>query len=607
MSGFIGLVAPVITNQHERIIDRCHNTITKTCSDFSGQWNSAQVDLRFGLFRAIEDTDQEELPYTKDQNLRIIGDVRLDNRNALIHDLNETFPYLNSNFPDSYILLHAYMVWGEACLNRISGDYSFAIWNEEERTLFCARDHFGIIPFYYAQIDEGFIFTNYYSSLKEVPGLMDDLNEDVLKSYLVTGNDGSFSSTIYKKIKKLPPAHKLVYKKGKLELSRYWTPQLPKKLIRYKSTEDYITHFKQIFERAVTDRLRSNKVASQLSGGMDSSSVTAMAECVLKKNSPDNYLLVAYNVTYKSLVKENEGYYAKVIANYLGIELKQFVAEEYLSKLSLNLDSWIPEPVGILKAVPESAMVKDAANNSLNVLLTGFGADVLFNYDGKHWLKMLRTKYFFQYFLDLFHFIKTHGRLPSLGLARVLLKIIKQRKVQKINVPDWLNSEYVSEDYLASRNESFMKCPLLGLSTNSFWQSIFEHSHQGFSENRVKVRHPFFSLELQEFLLAIPPHLLYNKYLLRLSMQSFLPLEVLSRPKTLLYGGAHLNNLKSSGVLNELISAVKENQDLLRKKIDVPALILLLQNPQRLKLIDHTAIISLIYILAWKKIVTFVR
>ncbi|WP_341228130.1 asparagine synthase-related protein [uncultured Arcticibacterium sp.] len=603
MSGYVGFVAPVVLDHHSKTLDYCHQEIIKTCSDFSGCWKSDKIELRFGLFNVLGDTRKEELPYTQDQNLRIVGDVRLDNRELLIADLNRKFPELNKLYPDSYILLHAYMLWGIDCVNRISGDYSFAIWNEAESSLFCARDHFGLIPFYYSETEEGVYFSNYYTSLRKVPGLMTEINEKVLKSYFIRGNDGSFSQTIYKKIFKLPPAHVLVFKNGELVIKRYWNPKRPVKLVRYKKTEDYIAHFTRLFEKSVSERLRNNRVASQLSGGMDSSSVTAMAKHVLANNYLQDYELQAYNLTYKNLVKESEGYYANMIASHLDVELKQFTAEEYLNKLTLTLEHWIPEPAGVPNAIPERAMVKDASNSSLNVLLTGFGADVLFDYDGQHWLKMLRSRHFSQFFLDGLDFFKAHGELPSIGIKRVIKRLIMGGRKNHNLLPTWFYPTFIKNDYLElqKKNGLSSKSKVFALFTNSFWQSILETGHQGFSENRVKLRHPFFSLDLQEFLWAIPPHLLHNKYLLRLSMQSFLPIEVVRRPKTLLFGGAHFNSLKSTGVLSELENVIEEEDEFLKDKIDVKVLLNIIRKPDSILLSDRRLILYLIYVLAWKK------
>lgn len=593
MSGFIGLVSKAITEENEILMNRCQAEITSVCNDDSGQWKSEHVDLRFGLFRVNDDTNDEHLPYTSDQNLYIIGDVRLDNRDCLISKLNKNFPELNNSYPDSYIVLHSYMLWGSECVNHIAGDYSFAIWNEKESTLFCARDHFGVIPFYYAQTEHGFIFTNFYHALKEVNGLITDINEEILKNYFFLGVGQSHYSTIYKNIHKLPPAHTLIYENGNFIITKYWSPTLPKKLIRYKTTEEYITRFTEIFERSVKDRLRNKNIATHLSGGMDSSSVTAMANRILS-NKDDR--LTAYNVQSTYLVTEREGYFASLIANHLDLELKYLVADDFSKNLSVSLDEWLPEPVGIPNASPAAELNKDAEKYSLKVLLTGFGSDVLFRYNTETWFTTLKKMQFYVLYSDIVNFLKTHGQFPRLGIKSKLLKRgLNTRGI----IPSWVKNTYISEDYIQSK----IGAPGLnsGMFSNGLWQSIFEHSHQGFSKYKVKIRHPFFSLELIEFLLAVPPHLLFNKYLLRQSMVPHLPAAIVHRPKTLLYGDFMTNNLILSGVLKELRLKIKEEENFLKDKIDIHTLISLIEQPEKIKHADQRIINFLIHILAWKK------
>src|SRR5438874_1856309 len=153
MSGFIGIVSPQLQQQDSELLDACHKEITLCCDDFTGAWKNTHAELRFGWLKTTDDTDTENLPFTIDQNLHIVGDVLLENRPKLIGKLKDTFAGITNTIPDTCLLLYAYKLWGEACLAQISGDYAFAIWNEKERTLFCARDHFGAIPLYYAQTE----------------------------------------------------------------------------------------------------------------------------------------------------------------------------------------------------------------------------------------------------------------------------------------------------------------------------------------------------------------------------------------------------------------------------------------------------------------------
>jgi len=603
MSGFIGLIAPGTREGGTALPEGCQEAIAACCGDFSGKWTSGKADLRFGLLKVTDDTFEERLPFSFDQRTRIIGDVRLDRRLELVRALSARFPDLDGSFPDSYILLRAYEAWGEDCVHRIAGDFSFAIWDEQEHSLFCARDHFGIIPFYYAQTENGLVVTNFYRSLEHIPGLMDVLDEEVLKSYFLLSKDGSFDQTLYKNIRKLPPAHTLAYRNGVLTLGRYWKPGDGVKPLRYKTTDEYVAHFTGIFERSVADRLRNSKAASQLSGGMDSSAITAMAEKTLRERYPGGHTLVAYNLAYRHLVKENESYFATRTARHLNISLKQFVAEDYLGKISLTPDSWIPEPVGIPQAVPERAMLADAGAY-LKVLLTGFGGDPLFLFDVRSWWNMLRQGHIFRPLTDIFDFIKMHGSRPELGLKRALGNIMKKTQRKAPPVPAWFEPAYISQSYADAKTypEGMPATTNLGMFHNPIWQNIFEHAHEGFSGGVLKVRFPFFSLELVEFLQALPPHLLHKKYLLRRAMIPWLPDEIVRRQKTPLHGGAHFQNLKSSGVLGELIAALGEEQDFLRGKINIPVLLSEIREHGKMKPGDHKRIISLIYILAWRRL-----
>lgn len=220
-----------------------------------------------------------------------------------------------------------------------------------------------------------------------------------------------------------------------------------------------------------------------------------------------------------------------MIANHLDLELRQFVADDFLKNLSVSLEEWLPEPIGIPNASPAVELTKDAERSSLKVLLTGFGSDVLFRYNTEAWINMLKKMQISSFYNDIVDFFKTHGQLPRLGIKS---KLFKRRLDTRGKLPSWVKNTYISEDYIQSK----IGTPSLnsGMFSNGLWQSIFEHSHQGFSKHKVKIRHPFFSLELVEFLLKVPPHLLFNKYLLRLSMVPLLPAAIVHRPKTLLYG-----------------------------------------------------------------------
>ncbi|MDB5109661.1 MAG: hypothetical protein JWR67_775 [Mucilaginibacter sp.] len=601
MSGFIGIISPQLQQQDSDLLDNCQEEIVLCCDDFSGAWKSNNADLRFGWLKTTDDTNIENLPFTSDQNLYIIGDVLLENRLKLISELNKIFADISSITPDVYLLLYAYQLWGEDCLAQISGDYAFAIWNEKERTLFCARDHFGAIPFYYAQTERGFLFTNFYRSLKCVPGLTSDLNEDVLKDYFFSSSNQSFDHTIYQKIKKLPPAHQLTYQEGNLQITRYWEMSDDVKPIRYKTTKEYVTHFSGLFEQSIADRTRNNKICCALSGGMDSSSVTAITNKILTSKYKDDRKLMAFNITYEYLVNENEGYFAQNTAKHLDITLKQYIAEDYLQHIASPINSWIPEPAGLPQAIAESHIIDDAGTIS-RVFLGGFGGDPVFEYDPNSSCRLIKQGYYVQPLLDRIKFFRVYGRFSQMSLLGRIRKLVTRAPTSIPTIPKWFDQEFFSADYMQRkivRNELSPRSNL-GMLSNTLWSFLFEISHPGFTGKKIKIRQPFFSLELLLFLRAMPPHLLYQKSLLRMAMIPHLPGDVVRRPKSLLFGTPHFQNLKSPGILSALKEQVAASCEFLKDKINLPAFLAEIDSHDHLKVADHGKVLALMQILAWK-------
>lgn len=578
MSGFIGIITPQL-QKADTYLDSSMRVIASSCHEYLGQWNSDQVDLRFGWLKTSEDTHEEQLPYSIDENLRIVGDVRLDNRMALLNELSPFFNGISNLTPDSYLLLYAYKHWGEDCLQHISGDYAFAIWDEQNSFLFCARDHFGLIPFYYAQLEHGFLFTNFYAALKEIPNLMSELEEDVLREYFVKGVNDTFDQTIYKNIKKLPPAHKLIYKSGEIRISRYWEIPTHIKPIRYKTTQEYVSHFYRLFEQSLKDRMRTNKIGSSLSGGMDSSSITAIAKKILNESYGKDHTLVSFNIRYNHLVNENEGYFGELIARHLKTPIKQYIAEDYVKNIAEPPSSWIPEPVAVRSATAESQILLDVQNFS-SVYLTGFGGDPIFGYDPSIQRRLRDQGYFIQPYLDHWKFYRTFNRIQGQTLRHTVMKLIKKVPADELSRPSWFNPSFFPEEIfkLKENKDGTLVSSYFALTGNAFWCGLFESSHPGFSGNSVKVRQPFFSLDLLLFMLALPPHLLYQKSLLRMAMIPYLPKEVITRPKTLLFGNPYTQNLKKQEVLEMLEKQILASSDFFKNKINTKGLLAEIRN-----------------------------
>src|SRR5262249_8283436 len=156
--------------------------------------------------------------------------------------------------------------WGPDCVQQLLGDFTFAVWDGRLRRLICARDQFGVKPFYYAQVGNSLVFSNTLNCLRLHPAISDQLNDRAIADFLLFEHNQDLSTTAFADVKRLPPAHLLTCAAGAVRVDRYWS--LPTDgNIRYQYPQDYVEHCLELLRAAVSDRLRSNRVAVFMSGG----------------------------------------------------------------------------------------------------------------------------------------------------------------------------------------------------------------------------------------------------------------------------------------------------------------------------------------------------
>ncbi|MEQ8154196.1 MAG: asparagine synthase-related protein [Clostridiaceae bacterium] len=238
----------------------------------------------------------EVLPYyDKEAGLIITADAIIDNRGELI-DLFNINSCSGEVITDSQLVLMAYKRFGYECPKYLVGDFSFVIWDDKKKEVFCARDHVGSRTFYYYFKGGNFIFSTVekpiYNSLEKKP----ELNERWITDFLalpLTLHQCECNDTIYQDIYQLSPACTLVInEKGKVE-NKYWNPLKEVKPLKLKTDEEYEESFRKVFSEAVKCRLRSTgNIGIMLSGGMDSGSVACLAA---KQLSEKNETLKAYS------------------------------------------------------------------------------------------------------------------------------------------------------------------------------------------------------------------------------------------------------------------------------------------------------------------------
>ena len=271
----------------------------------------------------------------------------------------------STDHSDTEVLLHGYEEWGEELLQKLRGMFAFAIWNEDDHSLFCARDPFGIKPFYYyAGEGEEFLFGSEIKSFLPHPGFVKELNAERLELYL-TYQYSPGEDTFFKGVKKLLPAHWLRWKAGRVTTGRYWRPEFePDEGPDLAGWEDRIAAAME--ESVAAHKIADVEVGSFLSSGVDSSYMACLARV-------DKTFTVGFaNKQY------DETEYAAEFSKFLGV--KNFAyrigPEEYWANLG-RIQYHMDEPLADAASAALYFVNREAARQ-VKVCLSGEGADEFF-------------------------------------------------------------------------------------------------------------------------------------------------------------------------------------------------------------------------------------
>lgn len=499
------------------------------------------VGMGHALLRTTRESKNERQPGSLEGRYRIVADTRLDAREELITELQRAERNVCLNMPDCELILHAYAVWGTSCVDHLRGDFSFALWDASCQQLFCARDHFGIKPFYYASNGSHLMISNTLNCVRGHPTVADELNNAAVGDFLLFGLNCDNATTIFHDIQRLPPAHVLTLSAGRLQVRCYWMPPTDGR-IRYSKPQEYVENFQSIFEKAVADRLRTDRVAILLSGGLDSSSIAAVAKEVSGRNAAGTEIR-GYTHVYEFLIPDTEKDFAGEIGVFLRIPLN-FIAMDKFELYERWEDPELsrPEPVD----TPFLSAIFDTYRNistHCRVLLSGEGSDNLMDFQMRPYLRDLRRHTEWRrVFMDVAKYLWLRP-FPWRGIRTRLLRILGKDPFEPV-FPQWLAPEFIRRMHLADRWKEQAKLPELwrahpihprghGSLSLPQWTLLFEQEDPGVTGYPVETRYPFLDLRVVNFLLAIPPFpWFFNKALLREAMAGRLPERVRMRPKT---------------------------------------------------------------------------
>lgn len=215
-----------------------------------------------------------------DGRVVLVADARIDNRAEIAAELAIRAAEA-SQLPDAAFILAAYQAWGDDCARRLLGDFAFILWDAGRRSLFCARDGLGQrVLFYHASAARIALATS-AQAVAALPDVRPRLNEQKVADFLVLYQEPDH--TYFEGIRRVPAGHTLVANRDGIKTDRFWSPE-PKRSILLGSDQEYVEGFRQVFGEAVRARVRCQaQVGVMVSGGLDSSSVAAVAARELRE------------------------------------------------------------------------------------------------------------------------------------------------------------------------------------------------------------------------------------------------------------------------------------------------------------------------------------
>lgn len=364
MCGFVGFTGEV--EDKRAVLEAMMERIVHRGPDMGGVFLTEGLALGFRRLSILDLSDAGGQPMANaDGTVVVAFNGEIYNFRELRTELEAKGYEFHCN-ADTESLLHGYEEWGEGVVDRLRGMYAFVVWDARRRTLFGARDIFGIKPLYYSRLAGGeLLFGSEIKSFLEHPRFEKAVNERALRPYL-TLQYSATEETFFKGVYKLPAAHCFTFDAatGRMDVRRYWDCDFSEVDGPF---EEYVDELDEVVHESVqAHRIADVKVGSFLSGGVDSSYITA---CLM----PDNTFSVGFDYH-----KFNETNYAAELSEKLGVQniRKMIEPEEFFAALP-DIQYHMDEPQSNLSSVPLYFLAQMAAEH-VTVVLSGEGADEIF-------------------------------------------------------------------------------------------------------------------------------------------------------------------------------------------------------------------------------------
>ncbi len=547
MCGITGICSNAPLSEAEfQLLAQMNNALSHRGPDGDGEYRGQYVALGHRRLSIIDLAGGDQPIYSSDASIVIVFNGEIYNYRELRRTLLDE-GYQFTTHSDTEVILKLYEQKGIDCLNDLNGMFAFAIWDNNQKRLFIARDRFGEKPlYYYLQNSKRIAFASELKALVLDPRLDTSLDISAMDDFLAYGYIPAPKS-IYRHVRKLPPAHYMVFEQGNLTLQRYWSAKLKPTILA--SEEEILETLSHKLRHAINLRLRSDvPVGAFLSGGIDSSLIVALAS--------QEYIgtLTTFSVGFTE-ADFDELRWAKIVAEKYGTDHHEIVLPKLDDDIFPQIVNHFDEPFADPSAIPTYFITREAAQH-LKVCLSGDAGDELFcgynRYDWEPWERVIDTiparlrKFVLEAIAnalpDSFQGKGRLGRFASDGAERWQRKCGPFNAIERlslfrpefhdfVSIDPWLYVPYFSDKHmpevaqrmLADQNTYLSEDILVKVDRTSMWNSL-------------EVRVPFLDHHLVEYVNALPLDIKKKngskKYLLKEMLRPLVPEEIITRPKT---------------------------------------------------------------------------
>lgn len=543
--GFINFQKEILDNKE--ILFRMNSTLKKRGPDEDGYYieNPAYLGHKRLIVIDPEGGKQPMVETYCDEQYVLVYNGQIYNTKELTRELKLN-GFTFTSHSDTEVLLKSYIHYGYDIVNHLNGIFAFAIWDSSKQELFLARDHFGVKPLFYTQIENSFIFSSEIKALFEYPGVEKCIDSQGLGELFGLGPAHTPGTTVFKNIYELRPAHYGIFNHSGFHIERYWKLESKKHEDDFETTCDTV---RSLLSDTITRQLVSDvPLCTFLSGGLDSSIITKYASDYGKQNGLPP--LSTYSIDYvdndKNFVKSDfqpnsDNYYIDLMTKALGTKHHNIVIDTPELADALE-DAMIARDMPGMADVDSSLLlfcknVKPQAT----VALTGECADEIFG--GYPW-----------FFRE--DALKSSTFPWSIALSE-RQHILNETIDKKINLKEYIDYRYqesLQEVTILDSDspETAEKRKISHLTLNWFMQTLLDRSDRMAMYNGFELRVPFCDYRLAQYVWNIPWEMKAlngrEKGLLRYIMEGILPEEIVYRkkspyPKT--HNPTYLNKVKT--------------------------------------------------------------